>query len=352
MNQDFSSIRVSEVPSGLVVSHSRASRFESIGLVAVCLAALVLSYYLSYLSPPSIFSNDWSLIPICFLGSAGLIALVLRSGTAKSTITIGIDGTIRAGIATWKFPGPITAIAQKTGGPRAPSYWLDFRYGSATVRLPGGTTEGSTMGAAVQINRWSRARVHGAVDPFESEMLKPATSWGTYCGIFLTALVILSVVNQRNGAFLNPHAPLGPWARISLVVFSVLVAIAGGIRWSALKRMGVGRGPGVWAAEIAVTVLLILGGGAIVTRDAQSIEMGAAAATPLTFDAQLHLTKTTTGKGCHRYVILEEPSLAGPVRYCDPHPLAYWNAASEVRVTELRNNFGIQIIEVDRADSY
>lgn len=349
MNKDSSSIQVSEEPSELIISYSTSSRLESTALLAICLIALAMCYYLLYRSPTSIFSdNDWLLIPMCLFGSAWLIALVLRSGTAKSPITINTDGMVSAGIATWKFPGRATVFASKTGRTTAPSYWIDFRYGSATIRLPGGVTEGSTMGVAAQINRWSRDRIQGTADPFESGKVKFSVDWGSCYFIFMIVVAMSGVVVGGDGIYLDTNAPFGSWAKISILIFSGLMVVGAGIRWAALIRAGVRRGLGIWTAEVLVAMLLILGGGAIVGHFAQAGEMRVTENTQITFGVPLHLTRTTTGKGCHRFILIEEPSLGHSIKYCDPHSLEYWNGITEVRVGEQKNQLGIRITSVDR----
>lgn len=283
------------------------------------------------------------LIPLSVLGSAGILAYVLISGTAMSPITVNTDGTVNAGIAMWKFPGQLTALASKTGHAQN---WIDLRYGSAMIRLPGDVTEGLTIYLADQINRWSKDRIRGVADPFEPSKAKRTMHWGVYYWMFLVIVVVLGNGAGDYATYLNVNAPFGTWATVSILIFSGLMVMAASIRWGALVRTGVRRGRGIWVAEVAVVGLLILGGGAIVGRCAQVIETIAKSETLVTFDAPLRLTKTTQGKGCHRDFILDEPSLGRTILYCDPHSLEYWKGATGVRVTELRGQFGLRITSI------
>lgn len=95
---------------------------------------------------------------------------------------------------------------------------------------------------------------------------------------------------------------------------------------------------------------MILGACAIVGRYAQIFEMLATPAKSTSIDEPLRLTKTTTGKGCHRFLILEEPSLGRTIQYCDPHTLDYWNGIEDVQVSQSSNALGIRIGSIDRID--
>jgi hypothetical protein len=353
MSKKSGVIQVSEDPSKLIISYSASSRIESALQLGICLIALAMCHYLLYKSQASIFSDNWLLIPICLLGDAGLITLILRSGTAKSPVFIHANGIVGAGIATWRFPGPMTALANKTGRSQAPRCWIDLRYGSTTIRLPGDITEGLTIGVATQINKWSQRRIYGATDSSESCKVKPVIDLELYFQtMFMAIIAIICIATIGNSTYLGVNAPFGSWAKVFVLVFSSLTVGAVGIRWRSLIETEVRRGLGIWIAEAAVVTLLILGGGAIAGYCGQAIEVRLAANTPVTFDSPLKLTETTTGgKGCHRYLILEDPSLDRQIRYCDPYSLGYWNGATKVRVAELRSQLGVRITSIERVTS-
>jgi hypothetical protein len=351
MKENSSTSRICEGSDDLRIAYSISDRVEPALLLCVYAAMLATGHYIWHRSDGSPFSDhSWFLMPMCLLGDAGLIAFFLWTGSIKSPVSINMDGTVRQGVAVWKFPGPMTALVAKTGGGKAPPrYWIDLRYGPAAVRLTGDTTEGQTIGTAAQINRWSRLRIQGISDPFDSRNATQPISWGVYLIALLIAVFFINVAFGNNGTYLNLQAQPGAWAKASAVIFTLLVAGATGMRWKAFANAGIRRGAVVVLAEVAIAALFVLASGAIGGHSAQVLETAFMPGTVVTFDAPLNLTRTTQGKGCHRYLWFEDPSLGRVIRYCDPHSLEYWSKATRVEVTEARNDLGIRILSVNSA---
>jgi len=353
MKENSSASRISEGLDELHIAYSTSGRVEPALLLLIYVAILAAGHYIWHTTPSLLFSDaNWLVIPMCLLGDAGLIALCLWSGSVKSPVSISVDGTVRHGVATWKFPGPMTALVGKTGGIKAPPrYWIDLRYGPAAARLPGDVTEGQTIGMAAQINRWSRQRVQGTSDPFDSAKATDPVNWGVYYFVLLIAMFLIGSAFSDNGTYLNVHAKPGVWAKVSVVIFALLVAAAIGTRWKAFASAGIRRGAIILLAEVAIAVLLVLAGGAIGGHSAQALEAAFTPGTVVTFDAPLRLTATTQGKGCHRYLRFADPSLGRVIQYCDPHSLEYWSKATHAKVTQEQNDLGVRILSVDGASN-
>ena len=343
--------RFSESADALHIAYPTADRVGLALLSLIGAAILAVSHYLWQTTHASLFSNNnWVVIPICLLGDAGLIAFVLWSGSLKSTVSIRTDGAVQEGIGRWKFPGVMTALVVKTGGPRsAHRWWIDLRYGQATVRLPGDTTEGQTIGMSAQINQWCQHRVQGVADPFDVRETKLAISWSHYLSVFAFIALLISVASAGQNIYLNAQAKPAVWAKVSVAIFALSVGGAAAVRWAAFAKAGVRRGAGIVLAEVAIALLLILGGGAIVAHSVQRLEVSVTPGVVTTFDAPLSSTATTQGKGCHRYVVFDDPLVGGAIRYCDPYPLEYWSRSTRVRVTQSQNDIGVHILSVDRA---
>lgn len=353
MKENPSTNRISEGADNLHIAYSTSDRIEPALLLFIYVAILATCHYVWHTTHGSLFSDyNWLVIPISLLGDAGLIAFFLWSGSVKSMVSISMDGTVRQGVAIWKFPGPMTALVAKTGGTKAPPrYWIDLRYGPAAVRLAGGTTEGQTIGMAVQINRWSQRRIHGTSDRFDSRKANSPVSWDIYYSVLLILMFFIGAAFSGNGTYLNVHAKPGAWAKVSTAIFALLVAGVTGMRWKTFASAGIRRGAVIMLAEVAIAMLLVLASGAIVARSAQALETILTPGAVATFDAPLSLTTTTHGKGCHRYLLFDDPSLGRVIQYCDPHSLEYWSKATHVRVTEQRNDLGVQILSVDGASA-
>lgn len=118
------------------------------------------------------------------------------------------------------------------------------------------------------------------------------------------------------------------------------------MRWKNFAEAGIRRSARIMLTEAALTILIALGSAAYGGHLAQTLEATYAPGVIDTFDAPLRLTPTTTGKGCRRYLIFDDPSLGQVVRYCDPHPLEYWRQATRVLVTERQTDLGIHILSV------
>jgi hypothetical protein len=351
MKEDSTTNRVSERADGLHITYPASECVEPALLLFIAIAILATCHYFWYRAHASLFSDyNWFLIPICLLGDAGLIALFLWSGSLRSPVSISMDGTVREGVAIWKFPGPMTALVAKVGGAKAPTrYWIDLRYGLAKVRLPGDVTEGRTIGMTVQINRWSQHRIQGTSDPSDSRKAQSPVSWGSYLSILTVIMLFIGSAYSDNGTYLNVHTKPAAWAKVSAVIFALLVAGAIGMRWRTFASAGIRRGTVILLAEIAIALLLALGSGAIAAHSAQTLEMSVTPGTVAAFHAPLNLTATTHGKGCHRYLLFADPSLGRVVRYCDHHSPEYWSSATRVKVTEERNDLGVRILSVDGA---
>jgi hypothetical protein len=163
-------------------------------------------------------------------------------------------------------------------------------------------------------------------------------------------IVCLAVgVFARNDVYLDEHATAGTWAKMSTAILLLLVASATGIRWRTFARAGVQRGAGILLTEGAIAMLLALGSGAIAARAAQTLETSVTLGAVSTFEAPLIPTVRRTGKGCHRYLTFNDPSLGRFIQYCDPHSPEYWNNATRVRVTQNRNDLGVHILSIDGA---
>jgi hypothetical protein len=244
----------------------------------------------------------------------------------------------------------MTALVSTTGGGKGPpAYWLDLRYGPASVRFRGGYTEGQTIGMSVQINRWIQQRVQGTQDPFDIRTARSPMSLAGFSWVFLTLAGLIGAVVSDSGTYLNEQAQLGSWGKVAAIVVALIVASVTGMRWKAFSNAGVQRGAAILLAEGAIAALIILAAGAIAAHSAQVLQVTTARGSIASFDAPLNLTRTTRGKGCHRYLRFVEPSLDRVIQYCDPHSLEYWSDATHVQVTERRNDLGVQIISVDGA---
>ena len=99
--------------------------------------------------------------------------------------------------------------------------------------------------------------------------------------------------------------------------------------------------------EIVIASLITLGALAVVAHEARRFEMVATSMDPAVIDQPLVLTAATAGKGCHRFLILAEPSLGETVRYCDPRNIRYWDGATGVRVRQSSNMFGVHVEPVE-----
>jgi hypothetical protein len=353
MKENSSTNRISEGADDLHIVYPTPDRTGPALLLFIYVVILATCHYVCHRTPGSLFSDyNWFVIPMCLLGDAGLIAFFLWSGSVKSPVFISMDGTVRQGVSIWKFPGAMTALVVKTGGAKAPPrYSIDLRYGPAAVRLAGGTTEGQTIGMAVQINRWSQQRIQGTSDPFDSRKANSPVSWGIYYSGLLIVMFFIGASLSDSGTYLNEHAKPGVWAKVLAVIFALLAAGVTGMRWKTFTRAGIRRGAVIMLAEVAIATLLILASGSIVAHSAQTLETTLTPGAVTSFDAPLSLTTTTQGKGCHRYVLFDDPSLGRVIRYCDPHSLEYWSKAAHVQVTEQRNDLGVHILSVDRASA-
>jgi hypothetical protein len=341
---------ISESSDNLSIVYPASDRILQIVFLLIYLAILVIFHCIWYRTSISLFSDrEWLTIPACLAGDAGLLGLFLWSGS-KSTVAINMDGTVRHGVAKWKFPGRMTALVSKTGGTKGPpAYWLDLRYGPASLRFRGGNTEGQTIGMSVQINRWIQQRVQGTQDPFDIRTARSPISLANFSWIFLILAVLIGAGLSDSGTYLNEQAQLGSWGKVAATVVALIVASVTGIRWKAFASAGIQRGVVILLAEGAIAALIILASGAIAARSAQTLEVSTARGSIASFDAPLYLTRTTRGKGCHRYLRFLDPSLGRMIQYCDPHSFEYWSDATHVQVTERRSDLGVQIISVDGA---
>jgi hypothetical protein len=354
VKENSSTNRISEGPDGLHIAYPASERVGLALLLFICVAILAACHYVWYRTHGSPFSGSNGLvIAICLLGDAGMIALVFWSGSVKSPVSISVDGTVRQGVALWKFPGPMTALVSKTGGSKAPPrYWIDLRYGPAVARLTGDTAEGQTIGMAAQINRWSQQRIPGTSDPFDFRKATSPLNWGIYYCWLLLVVFLITIEIGGDGNYLNTHAKPDVWAKVSAAIFVLLVVGATGMKWRSYASAGIRRGAVVLLAEVAIAVLIVLGSEAIGAHSVQALEMILSPGAVATFDAPLILTATTHGgKGCHRYLLFDDPAIGRAIKYCDYHPLEYWSRATRVRVTEKRNDFGVRIISVDGASN-
>jgi hypothetical protein len=349
MKENSGTTQLSESSGELRIAYSTSDRVGLALLLFIFMAILATCHYFWHRAHSSLFSDEsWLLIPMCLLGDAGLIAFFLWSGSLKSPVSISIDGAVRQGIAIWKFPGPMTALVAKVGGSKGPPrYWIDLRYGPAAVRFAGGTTEGETIGMSVQINRWNKQRIQGTPDPFDSRKAAAPVSWAGYYLALLFTVGFIGVVFGGQGTYLKVDAQPGAWAKVAAAILAILLAAVAGMRWRTFATAGIRRGAVVLLAEVAITMLLALASGAVGGHVAQALETALAPGRVSTFEAPLSLTVTTRGKGCHRYVVFEDPSLGRVIQYCDPHSLEYWGNATLIQVTEKQNDLGVHILSVD-----
>ncbi len=349
MNKNSRSSQLIEEPDRLVVSYSASARAEPALLFSIFCIVLSVCHYFLYQAQVTILSGEWELIPICLFGNAGLLIFLIRSGTIKSAAHISSDGTVRQGIGSWAFPGPMAASPITIGG-KSPVYWINLRYGSSTIRLPGDETEGGTIGLAAQINRWVKLRISGMAGSSEASKSPPAINAAVCYVSVMVLTAILGEVASGGHCYLNAQAKIGSWAKVSISIFTALAVIGACIRWSTIARSAIRRGSGVWVVDVAITLLMILGGCSIVGHYAQIFEMRATPATVSFIDEPLRLTKTTTGKGCHRFLILREPSLDKTIQFCDPYAADYWRGVEDVRIDQSSNAFGIHIESIKRID--
>jgi hypothetical protein len=343
----YDSIRLSEDVNGLTISYARSDRLELAALFTLAAAIVIWASSFFFADRPTLFSWNWWLIPICLFGYAALLLFLFRSGMFKSPLHINQDGSVRQGIWTWQFPGPMRAMSTKVEG-KVPHYVVELRYGATKIRYQGGDTEGSTIGVVIRANRWIESRVHGRPDTSSRDKKISGDGWLLRaCMVFGLCMPFCEMIGG-DGYYLDGQAPYGTWAFKAVLLFAALAIGALGVRLSQILANEIKVGSTVWLTEICIASLVMLGLSAAVGHYAQLFEMRETPGVLSIVDQPLNLTDTTSGKGCHRYLILYEPSLKQSVQYCDWQDLRYWDGATGVRVRQSGNAFGLRIESVER----
>jgi len=348
MTPKYESIHATESDNHLTIHYSRSSRIDLAVAFVLIAAALGIVSGFSYLRRTILLTEDWFVLPICLFGAASLVLFLFRTGMLKSPLRIDSDGLVRHGMWSWQFPGPMRAAPFKVSG-KNPRYLLALRYGATELRYPAGDTEGSTIAIAAKANLWIAERIHGQPDTPDSNKGLPAANWAMRLSIFVLFFTpVLEAIASGSGYYLDDRVAYGTWAQRAALVFTALTAALLGQRLLQTYVSEVKAGSAVWMTEILVASLMTLGAVAIIAHEAQRFELIGTSMTPTLIDQPLVLTRTTTGKGCHRFLILREPSLGETVQYCDPRSIRYWDGAIGVRVRQSGNAFGIHVEAVER----
>jgi hypothetical protein len=351
MSETFNAIELAEAADNLTVRYPPGQRIGSAVLFSLGVLALVLLHCLLFGQKPTLFSAGWVFIPICLFGDAAALMYIVGSGTFRAPLTIAADGNVRQGLRAWRFPGPLTAISVKISG-KAPRFLLDLKYNQASIRLPGTSTEGGTIGLASRINNWAQTRMTGIPAPLgaASKVYWAASQMFAYSA-FVACAAAFFETSFGNNNYLNPHAKAGIWSVYGASAFAALALAAALARWIWLARCEITAGAALWTMDILATILMIAGGTAIAGHDAQVLDLAFRPALEETVNEPLRLTAMTHGKGCHRYLLLAEPELERTIKYCDYHAENYWIGATGVSVRQASNALGVRVLATNRIDA-
>jgi hypothetical protein len=341
-------LSIAEEIDGLTLTYSRGDAYQSFLCLFAIAAFFALMGYVAWLARAGLFSSGWLLLPVS-LGGGGLLLFVLCSGgLLRAPVRFTIDGSIRQAIWAWRYPGPFSVLPLKISGKR-PRFQIELRYGQVSQRLAGSPEEGQVIAAAARLNEWSRSRIIGM--PPDTATVRRTRDWTLFlgtCCVLWAALPLANLLFFGESYYLDGRANCGNWALASMEAFAVLALAS--LMWVLVRKANgpVRANAAVWLTEIAAALLVMAGTTTVVGRYAQIAQMYATPWDSFVSEQPLQLQIKQSGKGCRRFLILQEPTLGHAIKYCDGLGAKYWSDATAVRVYQSANRFGLHIDSVQK----
>ncbi|MDR2195006.1 MAG: hypothetical protein LBE50_00170, partial [Gallionellaceae bacterium] len=203
-----------------------------------------------------LFSDDWGWFAFWLLWGACVLFFLPSFGRAGFAITIRADGWVRQGIFSWHFPGPMFArfLASRTEN----HFEIHLIYGASEILFTVSGHKNQAFDFASRIIKWSRQRINGIPDTFQSRSTTDFLwFWGWIAIILFFILVFLAYKIFLSRYYLNAHAAPGMWATGMTAAFAMLAIALTGRHWIWQAGREIKTGAALWITEALAALLLI-----------------------------------------------------------------------------------------------
>jgi|GEM_PF-4580959 len=348
-----------EYPDRLVIRPIKANWFFNIlfsFLILIILSFIVLYLYhvtvlFKFNIPAMIFSNAISSVFFLLLSVFLPGCCFFQSFHGPySKLSIYVDGWVRKGFMSWRFPGAMRVRYFLQRSTKYPKTEFEFTYGTSNLYASFDSIRTEMKEFADQITQWTRSRMIGIPDSSTARGDNFMRNWGLFYSAISIITLFCDVYTVSLDYHLNEYITPGHWA-ISVTTWAVVVCLAvAGWHWTRLAQREIQAGKVVWAMDVLMVLLLIASVSAVAMRFGQIQDMCTSPAIEVTMRQPVHYS-AGSGRQCHNNLWIMEPQLGRSIQYCDDgngHSAPYWNNAAAMEIHQTQNEFGVHILSVDR----